>query len=641
MSNPFEKRATEYLRDDDAFLAIVSPEPVLTFLEPFAKDDRLYDRLVVIRGAPGSGKTTLARLFMFGTISAIIRGKDAITHAAIAHAVAICGAVRDNQPTLIGARLSLDSEYRDLWEFPYSLDLRMGLLATLVQARGVLAWLRALQNEKIAPSAITIVPRADAAAALNAIGGTDGVGLGQRAREVEAAMYKISAALVHPNINEIEESPIASYRPFDVIERIEVRLSLTETLSLRPLLVLDDAQMLHPEQLVGLQRWLARRELRVSRWILSWMDVISPVEALVESRREERSSPELPGISRARDVTEIYLQGGRSRGKDRRDFRKTARDMANRHLQQLNAFTNRGIREFADLLAVAPEPISASSYEELKSKVARTQRKLLITPARREALETEVTRYGNGAVNADLSQDVAMAMLSILMHRLPNRMPQLGLFGQDPEPEPKRNLTADSGVADGARVHLLHTYGRTYYYGIEDLCDASSENAEQFIRLAATLVEAAATQMTRGKIARLSTGRQHQLLRKRADDIYKSWRFPDHEGVRRLCDKMAYACVAKSLEPNAPLKGGANAFGILQDEFDKIPEDFIELAWILHRGVAYNAFTLVQNYPCKNQFWCLIELGGIPSLKYGLTLKRGGFIESTSREVAALSKEAL
>ena len=61
MANPFEKRATEYLRDDEAFLAVVTPEPLATFFKKPAKEERLYDRLTMIIGTPGSGKTTLAR----------------------------------------------------------------------------------------------------------------------------------------------------------------------------------------------------------------------------------------------------------------------------------------------------------------------------------------------------------------------------------------------------------------------------------------------------------------------------------------------------------------------------------------------------------------------------------------------------
>ncbi len=39
MTNPFEKRATEYLRDDEAFLAVVTPEPLATFFKSQPRKD--------------------------------------------------------------------------------------------------------------------------------------------------------------------------------------------------------------------------------------------------------------------------------------------------------------------------------------------------------------------------------------------------------------------------------------------------------------------------------------------------------------------------------------------------------------------------------------------------------------------------
>ena len=68
MENPFLRRATEFLRDDEAFLAVVSPEPVSYHLKRPGESGTLYDRLVLLRGTPGSGKTTLARLFEFPTL---------------------------------------------------------------------------------------------------------------------------------------------------------------------------------------------------------------------------------------------------------------------------------------------------------------------------------------------------------------------------------------------------------------------------------------------------------------------------------------------------------------------------------------------------------------------------------------------
>src|SRR5258705_2290659 len=77
MANPFEKRATEYLRDDEAFLAVVTPDPLVTFFSKPAQEGRLYDRLTTIVGTPGSGKTTLARLFQYPTLRTLLRNQEA------------------------------------------------------------------------------------------------------------------------------------------------------------------------------------------------------------------------------------------------------------------------------------------------------------------------------------------------------------------------------------------------------------------------------------------------------------------------------------------------------------------------------------------------------------------------------------
>src|SRR3954447_713550 len=113
MVNPFEKRATEYLRDDEAFLAVVTPEPLATFFQKPAQEGRLYDRLVMIIGTPGSGKTTLARLFQFSTLRTLLRNTALNAYTPLIDTLTACGAVEDGQPTLIGGRLPLEAEYRE------------------------------------------------------------------------------------------------------------------------------------------------------------------------------------------------------------------------------------------------------------------------------------------------------------------------------------------------------------------------------------------------------------------------------------------------------------------------------------------------------------------------------------------------
>ena len=80
---------------------------------------------------------------------------------------------------------------------------------------------------------IEIVPRAGAEAALDAIGGTSGTALLERARKVERAIYRISAALIPPNVKDIDREATAAYRPFDIIESFRIPYNQSDLL-LRP-----------------------------------------------------------------------------------------------------------------------------------------------------------------------------------------------------------------------------------------------------------------------------------------------------------------------------------------------------------------------------------------------------------------------
>ena len=631
MANPFEKRATEYLRDDEAFLAVVTPEPLATFFERRAKEERLYDRLVMIIGTPGSGKTTLARLFEFATITTLLDNRNIPNYNSLVDKLTACGAIRDGRPTLLGGRLPLEAEYREFREFPYPEELKTGLMIALLQARTLLTWLRHIQAFSASLDKVQIVPRAGADAALRAIGGRAGVDLRERAIEVELAIYRVSAALVPPKIGDIDREAVAAYRPFDVIEAFRVA-DREEVLELRPLVILDDAHSLHPDQFAPLTRWLARRELRVSRWVLTRLDALTPGDVLGSRTADVGES----GLNRSRETTEIRMQNDGDRAHQRREFRKMAKDMAGRYLSQMDVFSRRGLRRLGDLLSTTPVLIPPSKRKRLARHVDVLQSRYSVAARRRSELEREIDAYLSKT--QDGGEDVRLGMLSILFERYAKRVPQRSLF-EDPaeDPEPIRPLAVDASVADGARVHLLHKYDRPYFFGIDALCDASSENAEQFLRLAARLVAQSETQLIRTTKGPMLGGTvQHKLLRERATEMIHEWDFPQCKLVRRLANGIAVQCLQKSLEGNASLGGGPTAFGIPQDEFDTIPQRSSDLEGVLKFGVAYNAFTLVPRHRTKKRLWCLIQLGGVLLLHHGLTLKRGGFLERRTEDLIRL-----
>lgn len=633
MDNPFYRRATEQLRDDEAFLSIVSPQPLTHLLKRPAEKGTLFDRLVLFRGAPGTGKTTLARLFEFSALRAAIRGTGSADHEAVAGALQDCGAIESGLPVLLGCRLPMETDYRDFWEFPYSDTLKLGMLCTFIQARSVLAWFRHLQQAGVREEDITIVPRPDSGSGIEMIGGASGGQALERAREVERAVYEIVGALVAPNESSLPSSVTGAYRPFDVVDRIEALIpGINEgaTVSLIPLVMLDDAHSLHPGQFEAMRHWLARRELRIARWVLTRFDILKPNEALAIISDDASDRPSYPGLSASRDEETILLQGWGQRKDQRTAFRRMAKDMANRYMEKHSLLGPRRLVDLGSLLIEDEETISQSKLAELSQSVNAVQKRLKVSDSRRSEFEQSVDTFLKGARS---SEDIRLAMLGVMMHRYANRTKgQASLFPDD-DPEPSRPVAANAGVLESARLHLLHRFERPYYYGVDTLCDASSENAELFLQLSATLVDTIATQVIRSKPPAVSVATQHKLMRERAKRITEAWNFPYYEKVQKLVFAISRKCVETSLLPNGWLT--PNAYGVLQSEFESLSTSDSDIARILQFAVAYNALLVVPKYPCKNKEWCLLELGGPVCLSSGLTLKRGGFLEGTTGELAS------
>jgi hypothetical protein len=644
MTSIFEKRATEHLKNDEAFLAHIAPAPLDTYVRPWAEKDVLFDRLVVVSGTPGSGKTTIARLFRFQTLiklQALAGSSKSLPE--LRDVMSNCGAYDAEYPAVAGCHLSMETDYRDIWECPYEESIRHRLLQMLVNARVVLGWARGFREAEIDLKNVRVIFKPDAEGALETIGGSTLAELQEHARIIESETYKIAVALIPPALEDFPQVVRNPYRPIDFISRFEVKFA-DATRQLVPLAILDDAHALSQAQRESVLRWLAAREVPIARWVMWRFDALRPDQVLYDrdlSLEFGATEPE-PGVQVSRDITEIRLQRPKDRLKARRDFRLMARQMSQRYLEQIPLFQRRGATDMAAMLDDRVDEIAAGKLEAIHEQLETTLRNERLSKPQLAELEKQVAgqleRSEIRGVEATALHD---AMLRILAQRLANRRKQGGLFagGEDDEDTEDYGVKAKAGIEHGARIHLWHSQQIPYLFGFEKICDIANENPEQFLHFAGQLVALLETKLIRGRDPRLSAREQHQVIHEHAKRVVRAWNFPESGNLRRLAAAMARQCVEASLSPTAKLNGGANAFGIPQKEFETLAKDHEDFARILKFGVAYNVFTVLPEQRVKNKDWCLIELGGALIAANGLTLQRGGFLERTVADMLKLMQE--
>lgn len=624
MDNPFKKRATEYFEDPASLILVLSPEPLRRFFEGNAS--AYFDRLVTVVGTPGSGKTSIARLVEFDTVIALLRSLHSKDHKDLAQTLGECEMLADSRPKILACRLPTTSDVRNIWELPYSVKIRHGLLRSLIQARAVLGWLRKLEGVGVNLARIRIIAREQSEVQASLICTADPLAFRAHARAVEEKVFKIITALVPPSESELATSgPETTYEAFQIIESFlvpEISGIQGGELTLRPLCIVDDAHELHPDQYSEVNSWLKNREIKVARWLMTRVDAVSP-----EALRKALQTPESGqfGSTKDRDWILKLMQRGTA-ATEKRGYRATVKDIARRYIDQMPVLRRRGVQLDNCLAAASPE-LTTSQFKDLEKSV--------LTVAKASGFSHERLDQIRSWIPSHVGADEKLALTRILIHREMRRTPQAELFTTEAPaaetlPEP-RNV--GSQLINGAALQLFHEFGKPFYYSFECLADASGENIEQFIHLAGVLVDQIETRVVRGRDPNLDARAQNSILIEAAKGTIRSWNFPHSSEVRRLIEFIVERCKQRTLAPNAPLDDGANAFGIPQSEMERFQRDGGKLVPVLHYALAYNAITLHESYECKRKTWCLFQLGGLPILANGLTFSKGGFCEGTLSEL--------
>ncbi|MGB3460772.1 MAG: hypothetical protein WBA33_02255 [Rhodanobacter lindaniclasticus] len=636
MPNPFQQRASEYRRNEAEFLATLAPSLFRMTLDHYEDAHELLNKTTVFSAPPGSGKTTLARFFQFTTLKRLAeqvqRTSDSVYDELMKFATER-GFIQDGRPVVCGARISFERDYRELALIGYTPHRAHELMLSLLGARAVLSWRQAFEDMGIAPGEVEVVPTPLGHARLEHLGGANFRKIAERAMQVESIIYGLTASFVPPSEEELLQKLGGPFYPLLAFDGFKVS---GYSKPLKPLLMIDDAHWADRAQHKAMMEHLTLREVTMARWVLQRMEALDPKDALIWG--EAGAVPATDNIQRQRTVVDVRMTQApeEKRGAVRKAFRRAAAEIASRYMAQLPDLSRNGITTLSGLevKTVATE----RQKEQIRQLFGSAANELKIPPVQVEQIRQRVYDYLARQPDLDV-ETIAPAMVAILLHRQFKRTPQQTLFdaGVDESLAEEVVVEADIDVAAGAQVHLWHKAKVPYLGGIETVADLGTENVETFLELAWELVRLLQTQeITRGdRSTSLDVKQQHDAIRKASERIIREWSFPHAISVRKLVTGIVEMCLARSLESNAPLGGGANAIGIERSDFAKILEQ-PKLVEILRFGVGYNAFTLIHGRKTKGKIWTVLELSGPVIASNGLTPRRGGFVPINLSKLAGL-----
>jgi hypothetical protein len=150
--NPFKIRATEYIESDETFVRLFSPN----VLEILSNKD-IWNKPLIIRSAPGGGKSSLLRLFTPRALLTVYKLRTREHTKDLYDRLHQLEAINENGPLVLGIYLSCSNSYAALEDLDIDNIKKQRLLLSLINARIVLSALHGTLSLK----GILILPSPD------------------------------------------------------------------------------------------------------------------------------------------------------------------------------------------------------------------------------------------------------------------------------------------------------------------------------------------------------------------------------------------------------------------------------------------------------------------------------------------------
>lgn len=619
IANAFKYRAADAPMIDTAlFLHLYVP----TLLGLLAQNDVLSPRLLVLRGSPGSGKSSILRLFQVETLIAL-RGRPGQNEQSIVERLQELGAWGEDGPRAVGIYIQCDSSLRDLANVAAG-DSNGKLLNALLDVRATLTFVRAL--ERLIGAGV--VANGDGAGVrLRALAAEENppplFAVDRSLEEMRSECEQIEAAFA-TLLNSFPGDPVPSQvrpharvfvLPF-IARQIEAVPALKQ---LVPIVMLDDLHMLYDQQRQQIRSEFVRRAA-VPRWV-SVRKHVYELEDLIA----------LEGAIEERDFREIDLDTSPSG-----EFKKFAMSVAERRWHQSDGLRQFSTEQFKDSLLEADQPVDRRRADRAAEEIASRLTALRLAVAPADLLPP-------GVEEVPLERLVTAEKSLILAERRASKG-QMSMFEEGLAAIGDEG--ADGKTEEAARLFAMARLKLPYYYSFGMLVEAANGNIEQFLGIAASYADKLIFRAEVGDPLVLSAKEQHDLLRRSAAEYYDRMeqRYEMGYALRTMVANLGEFCRAVTYRPNAPISPGVTGFGLTREELRQIVSQRTnpvlgQLAAVLTHAVAENVvFVRTTKQGKVGHEKVVFYLNRLLCPKFDLPLNTGGWqhlpIRLLSRMVA-------
>jgi len=626
--NPFRSRATEQQRDTAGFVRTFGPG-MLELLP-----DSLWDRLFVLRSAPGGGKTSLLRLMTYDSLALIHDRRDDFPR--LAGSLEKIGALTPQGPAYLGVLINLGRDYRSLLDVGASPEAAVRLFLRLLDSRVMTAVVRAavfaagLNYPDDAGSVVfkSHRPVYETEEITAKLGGSRGNEILAAAREAETEITRLLESLLPVRWEEVSGGHSELYC-LSFLSDVHIHVAGRE-LSSRPLLLLDDGQDLAPAQRAALLGQLVSREATTPRWYAERLEALGSQELVGQTEGRDYLLLELEAV--ARTASSNRVRGGRKQFE--RYLLEIADLRASRTLERMaDADT-----PFSDLLRVRDDERLGPGGPGIIETVSSRVRSMTAGQNRYDVLIHQAERL-RGYAAAVKWRQVEIAIEVDKAH------PMTPLFDF---PLEEQEIAVSSGMRarDAAELFLAHEFGLPYYAGPDMVARLASQNVDQFLAVCGDLFEEMLAETVLNRRPHVSAARQHQLIVAASERMWRelTTRVPHGHDVQRLLLGVVDFAHKDTFRPTAPYAPGATGTAIRMRERDQLidaasreavsgGERFVQA---LGSAIAFNVLSAEADRRVKGDHFMVLYLNRLLLPRVWLPLGRGGFREKPLHELIRL-----